>query len=163
MINYIELGSSFAVQAGNPKGVDVTSLCGLSIGVQTGTAQNEQADTLAADCKSAGKEELTVLPYAKQSDVTTNLVGGKIDIMYADSQVTSYAIALTEGQLEQIGDVQDAAPQGIVVAKADEELTDAMQQAMQHLIDDGTWKAIADKWGVGDSIVAEAKLNSVEG
>lgn len=162
MINYIELGSSFAVPTGNPKSVDITNLCGLSIGVQTGTWQNEEATRLAKECADAGKETLEVLPYAKQSEVTTNLVGGKIDIMYADSQVVSYAIALTEGTIEQVGDVQDAAPQGIVVAKKDAELTEAIQKAMQKLIDDGTWAKIAANWGVGAAVVKEAKLNSVE-
>ncbi|PIE99450.1 MAG: ABC transporter substrate-binding protein, partial [Propionibacterium sp.] len=35
MISYIEVGSSFGVAKGNPKGISVDELCGLAIGVQT--------------------------------------------------------------------------------------------------------------------------------
>ena len=39
------------------------------------------------------------------------------------------------------------------------ELTEAMQKAMQHLMDDGTWKAILDSWGVEDAALTTAELN----
>ena len=41
MIAYINVGSRFNVTAGNPKGIDPSdhfNLCGLIVGVQTGTA-----------------------------------------------------------------------------------------------------------------------------
>ena len=42
---------------------------------------------------------------------------GKDDAMLADSPVVAYAVKQTNGKLEQVGDVYDAAPYGIVVAK----------------------------------------------
>lgn len=160
MISYIVVGSAFAVAAGNPSNVNVDDLCGLTVGVQTGTWQNEEAETFAAECAEAGKDELTVLPYDKQSDVTTNLVGGKVDVMYADSTVVAYAVAVTEGSIEQAGEIRDSAPQGVVVAQSDPELTEAVQQALQHLMDDGTWKAIAENWGISDAVLTTAELNN---
>ena len=159
MISYITAGSSYAVKKGNPENLDPDDVCGQSIAVQTGTWQEEEITTFSADCTAAGKEAIEILSYPRQSDATTNVVGGKAAAFYADSPVASYASALTGDQLEVVGGIRDAAPQGIVVAKDDAELTEAMQKAMQHLMDDGTWKSILDSWGVEDASLTEAELN----
>lgn len=158
MIAYISAGSTFSVQAGNPQGLDPVDLCGTTMGVQTGTIQDEDADALSAACTDAGSEAIEVLRYGSQADVTTNLVGGKIDVMYADSPVGQYAALQTGGQIEQLGEVTDAAPQGIAVAKDDAELTAALQAAMQHLMDEGVWAGILDTWGVSGALET-AELN----
>lgn len=162
MVSYITVGSSFGVAKGNQKKLDPDKLCGLSIGVQTGTWQFDEATEFAKKCKEAGQPELTVLPYDKQSDVTTNLVGGKLDLMYADSTVTQYAVTLTNGAIEQLGSIRDAAPQGIVIAKTDQALTEAIQKALQHLMDDGTWRKIAANWGIEAAIITKADINPVK-
>ncbi|UNX53449.1 ABC transporter substrate-binding protein [Georgenia sp. TF02-10] len=158
MITYLEAGSTFSVQAGNPQDLDPENLCGATMGVQTGTIQDEQSAEMAAQCEADGEEPLEVLRYNSQADVTTNLVGGKIDVMYADSPVGQYAALQTDGQVEQLGEVTDAAPQGIVVAKDDAELTAALQAAMQHLMDEGTWAEILDAWGITGAL-STAELN----
>jgi polar amino acid transport system substrate-binding protein len=160
MISYITVGSSYAVQAGNPGSFDPDNVCGQSIAVQTGTWQEEELATFSTACTEAANEKIEILSYPRQSDATTNVVGGKAAAFYADSTVASYASALTGGQLEVTGGIRDAAPQGIVVAKADAELTEAVQKAMQHLMDDGTWKAILDSWGIeADAALTTAELN----
>ncbi|MHA6512429.1 ABC transporter substrate-binding protein [Tessaracoccus sp. Z1128] len=159
MISYITVGSSFAVKKGNPEAFDPENLCGQTIGVQTGTWQEEELAGFTQACEDEGQEPIEVLPYAKQSDVTTNLVGGKVKAFYADSTVASYAVALTNDQLEVVGGVRDAAPQGIVVAQDDVELTAAIQQAVQSLMDDGTWAAILDSWGVTEAGLDMAEIH----
>ncbi len=159
MISYITVGSSYAVQQGNPAGFDPDDVCGTTVGVQTGTWQEEELAGFNEECAADGKDAIEVLPYSNQSDVTTNLVGGKIDAFYADSTVASYSVALTGDQLEVVGGVRDAAPQGIVVSQDDAELTEAIQRAVQHLMDDGTWDAILDSWGVTEAALETAELN----
>jgi len=159
MISYITVGSSFAVQKDNPQDFDPDALCGQTIGVQTGTWQADELDAASTECTQAGQDAIDVLSYSSQSDVTTNLIGGKIAAFYADSTVSSYAVALTEGQIEVVGGVRDAAPQGIVVPQDDQELTEAVQQAVQQLMDDGTWAAILDSWGVEDAALTTVELN----
>lgn len=160
MIAYITVGSSFAVQSSNPQDFDPEALCGQPIGVQTGTWQEEDLAAKSAECTAAGEQAIDVLSYGTQSDVTTNLIGGKVVAFYADSTVADYSVALTEGQLEVVGGVLDAAPQGIVVAQDDEELTKAVQAAMQYLMDEGIWTEILDSWGVdADAALTTAELN----
>ena len=159
MVQYFSAGEAFAVAQGNPKNVDAADLCGLTVGVQTGTVEDEALDALVAQCAADGKAAITPLKYDKQTDVTTALVGGKADIMYADSPIIAYAVIQTEGQAEQLGEVFATSPQGIVVAKDDPDLTAAVQQAVQKLIDSGDYLKILTAWGNETGAVTTAELN----
>lgn len=162
MISYAVAGSQFGVAADNPEGFDPENLCGSTIGVQTSTIQDEELTEAAKDCEDEGEEPIDVVRYESQADVTTNLVGGKLQAMYADSPITAYAVEQTSGEVETIGEINDAAPYGIVVAQDDEELTEAVQAALQKLIDDGTLEEIFAGWGSEGVVVDEAELNPAE-
>ncbi len=159
MVSYFQAGESYAVPKGNPGKVDPTDICGKTVGVQTGTVEDDELTQKIADCTAAGKDEPKPLRYEAQSDVTTNLVGGKADLMWADSPIIAYAISQTDGKLEPLGDVFESAPQGIVVSKDDQKLTDAIQKAVQKLIDDGTYGTILKAWGNEAGAVKTAEVN----
>lgn len=159
MIEYFQAGEAFAVQKGNPKSVDQNDLCGKTVGVQTGTVEADELADLSKKCTDGGKDKIDQLSYDSQADVTTNLVGGKLDAMYADSPIIAYALSQTNGQLEQLGDVFATAPQGVVVSKSDQALTDVVQKTIQKLIDDGTYGKILKAWGNEDGAVTTAELN----
>ena len=158
-VKYFNAGEAFAVAKGNPKGLGAADLCGTTMAVQTGTVEDDATGPLNDQCAAAGKKAINILRYTAQSDATTNLVGGKADVMYADSPIVAYAIQQTGGQLEQLGEVINSAPQGIAVAKADTQLTDALQKAVQKLIDDGTYLAILKSWNAEAGAVTTAELN----
>ena len=162
MISYATAGSQFGVSAGNPDDFDPENLCGATIGVQTATIQDEELAAAAKACKKDGEDAIDVVQYESQADVTTNLVGGKLQAMYADSPITAYAVEQTSGDVETIGEIRDAAPYGIVVAQDNDELTEAVQAAVQKLIDDGTLKTAFAAWGSEDVVVDEAELNPAE-
>jgi polar amino acid transport system substrate-binding protein len=162
MISYAVAGSQFGVASGNPEGFDPESLCGATIGVQTATIQDDELTEATKDCEDDGEEPIDVVRYESQADVTTNLVGGKLQAMYADSPITAYAVEQTSGEVETAGEINDAAPYGIVVAQDDDELTEAVQAALQKLIDDGTLEQIFAGWGSEGVVVDEAELNPAE-
>ena len=160
MVSYFQAGESFAVAKGNPEGItDPSSICGKTVGVQTGTWEADLLDEQITQCKTDGKDAPTPLSYESQADVTTALIGGKADLMWADSPVIAYAITQSAGKLELAGEVRQVAPQGIVVSKDDQPLTDAIQKAVQKLIDDGTYKKILDAWSNADGAITTAELN----
>lgn len=160
MIATSEVGSSFAVQKGNPKGFTPDDVCGWTVAVQNGTFQHEDLEAKSQACTDGGKDAVEVLVYSLQSDATTNVIGGKADAFYADSTVSDYSVVMTNDQLEVVGGVFDSAPQGIVVPQDNPELTEAMQKAMQHIMDDGTYKAIMESWGVEDAMLTTAELHT---
>ncbi len=159
MVSYIEVGSAYAVAAGNPKSFNPDDPCGATIGVQTGTYQHRLADEMSAACIEEGKDPIAVKPLDLQTDVTLHVIGGTYDATFADSPVIGYAIANSDGQLEQVGEVVEAEPQGIAIAKDNEQLTVAIQAAMQHLMDEGYLVKILNNYGAGDSALSQARVN----
>ncbi|GAB2468450.1 ABC transporter substrate-binding protein [Xylanimonas ulmi] len=157
MVTYINAGSQFAVATGNPDAVDPDDLCGLTIGVQTGTTQQDELEQTKTTCPA--DKPLTLLPYEKQADVTTNLVGGKVQAMYADSPVTAYAVGQADGKLELLGDIRDAAPEAVVVPHGDAEMAKAVRAALQKLMDDGTLTQILAGWGNEDSALSTSEIS----
>ncbi|WP_062318422.1 ABC transporter substrate-binding protein [Demequina maris] len=158
MTSYLSVGEAFAVAAGNPSGISADDLCGATIALQTGTVQQDEATQMAADCEAAGMDALEILTYDSNADAATNVVGGKADVLFADSPIIGYAVTQTGDKLEQLGDAFATAPQGVVTAQGSE-TTDAVAAALQGLMDDGTLKSILDAWGAADGMLTTAEVN----
>ena len=163
-VSYFKAGMSYAVKKGNPAGLSADDLCGAKMAVQTGTTEEEDANKAGKKCEADGKKAIDVQPYKLQTDVTTALVTGKADVLYADTPVTGYAIAQTNDQLETLGEDKDVAVQGIAVKKGDSGTAEALQKAVQKLIDDGTYTKILTRWGAQSGAVDKSEINpAVEG
>ncbi len=157
MLQYFEAGSAWAVPAGNPDGFDPTDVCGKVIGVQSGTYQDEVlADMNANDCVD---NPIQVQQLSEQSAVTMRVASGQVDAMYTDSPVADYAVAMTDGQVERVGEVEDSAGFGVVVAKDDQELTDALEAAMNYLMDEGHMASIFETWGITEGVSTKVAVN----
>ncbi|WP_300760369.1 ABC transporter substrate-binding protein [uncultured Bifidobacterium sp.] len=159
-VSHFDAGSAWAVKKGNPNKIDTSDLCGKKVAVQTATMQETEANKMAKQCEADGKDKLEVISSKLQTDVTTNVVTGKADVFYADSPVAGYAIAQTDGQLETLGKVEGVAPEGIVIKKGDSQMDEAVQKAVQKLIDDGTYLKILKYWGVEDGAIKTPEINT---
>lgn len=159
MISYVEVGSAYAVAQGNPKNFDPANACGTTIGVQNGTYQQEYAEHLSEECVAGGNEAIKIMPLDLQPDIATKVIGGQYDATLADSTVIGYTVELSGGKLEQVGDIIEAEPQGIAVAKNDTELANAIQKAMQYLMDNGYLTKILAAYGAEDAGLTTAELN----
>ena len=159
MVSYLNVGSAWGVAAGNPKSFDPSNPCGATIAVQTGTAQETYAATLSQECTAAGKAQITIMPHDLQTDIATKVIGGQYDATFADSTVIGYTASVSGGHIEQVGDVIESAPQGVAINKDDAELTAAVQQAMQYLMDGGYLTDILARYGAQDAALTSAQLN----
>ena len=158
-VSYFTAGMGYAVAAGNPKNVDENDLCGLNVAVETGTVEEEAINKTAKQCKADGKKDITIQSSKQQTDATTAVVTGKADVFFADSPVVGYAIAQTDGQLEQLGKDFDEVPNAIAIKKGDSQTAEAVQKAMQKLMDDGTYTKILQHWGVESGALDKAEIN----
>ena len=165
MIQYFEDGNSWTVAQGNPNNFDPAQPCGKAIGVQTGTYQDEVLTAMNAEGGECENNKISLLENDSQSIVTTKLVGGQIDAMYSDTSVANYAVnELQPGKLEIEGDPEELSGRGITLAQDNPELTEAVQAALQYLIDNGYLESIFDAWGIHEGVATEATLNpAVEG
>lgn len=158
-VTYFKAGSTFVVMKGNPKNVDTSDLCGVTVAVQTGTTQEEEVNADTKACTKAGKSAITIQSYKMQTDVTTAVATGKAAVFYADSPVAGYAIKQTGDELKALGDETGVAPEAVAIKKGDSATAKAVQKALQKLIDDGTYKKILDTWGVSSGAIDTAEIN----
>jgi len=159
MISYFTAGTQWATQKGNPSGISPDDACGHKVAVQKGTVQVVDLTARSKKCKAAGKKGLTIDQYAAQDAATSAVVAKKDDAMLADSPICAYAVDKTNGELELLGDIYDAAPYGFVVPKDATDFAKAIQGAVQKMIGDGSYKKILDKWGVSGGAITTSEIN----
>jgi polar amino acid transport system substrate-binding protein len=155
--DYFTAGILWASPAG--KTVDPDNACGLKVAVQTTTTEDtDDIPARSKACTDAGKPAIQKLQFDSQDDATNAVVLGKADAMSADSPVTAYAIKQTGGKLQAAGQITESAPYGWPVAKGST-LGQALQKALQSLIDKGTYDQICKKWGVDSGEIKTAAIN----
>jgi polar amino acid transport system substrate-binding protein len=160
MVSYFNAGTQWGTKKGNPTGIQPDDACGKKVAVQTNTVQDtDDLPKRQEQCKSAGKPAITVDRYQRQDQATASVVSGKDDAMLADSPVLAYAVKQTNGQLELLGDIYDAAPYGYVIKKDQTEFAQAVADAVKALITDGTYKTILEKWGVQAGAIDNPAVN----
>ncbi len=154
-VNYFNAGESLLVQKGNPKNLkSAADLCGLDVGVQTGTVEKDDLDTANKACTAAGKPAIKQTVLQSQQDVIQLLANNRVVATYQDSPVTDYYNKLNPGQFEVGGSVVNAAPYGITIRKNDKEILAATQKALQEIKSDGTYDKLFSTWGFAASAKA---------
>jgi polar amino acid transport system substrate-binding protein len=157
-VNYYTAGIQWASAAGTE--VNPDDACGLKVAVQATTYEDtDEVPAKSEACVAAGKPAIEKLKFDTQDAATNAVVLGQADALSADSPVTLYAIAQTGDKLQLAGETFDVAPYGMVVAKGSE-LTKAVQAALQSMVDDGSYEAILDEWGVADGGIDEITINA---
>jgi polar amino acid transport system substrate-binding protein len=163
MVSYYSAGTQWSTKKGNPDDVDPDDACGLQIAVQKATVQVDDITARSEACEAAGKEPITIDQYEGQDEATAAVVSGKDAAGLADSPVMAYAVSQTNGQLELLGDIYDAAPYGYVVGKDQTEFAQAIADAVKSLIDDGSYLTVLEKWGVEDGAIDDPTVNPTVG
>lgn len=157
MVQYFEAGTEWARKTGST--VTPDTACGMSIAVQKGTVQVDDLAARSKACTAAGKKAINQIVEGQQSKATADVISGKADAMLADSPIASYAIKQSNGQLEAVGKIYDAAPYGIVVDKSQTAFAQVISEALQKLKDEGVYQQILDKWGNKDGAVSDFPVN----
>lgn len=157
-VNYYEAGTLWAAQPGSD--VDPDAACGLTIAVMaTGTQHLIELPERDAACQKAGEPGIEIEPYTGQPEVTNAVVLGKADAFSADSPVTIDAVNQLDGKLEVVGDLFDTVPYGFPVAKGSD-LSPQLADALQRLIDDGTYLEILESGRSEGGAIETATINA---
>ncbi|MFE1441164.1 ABC transporter substrate-binding protein [Streptomyces sp. NPDC058739] len=167
-VDYSQSGSGILVADGNPAAIaDLNGLCGQKVAVQAATNQLDLLKTHQAACSDAGKKKIDIQTFPKDSDAQLALRSGKVVAQVLTKPAAGWVAKTADGgkAFDLVDDPAapggyNASPNGIAVSKQLPELTDAIQKALQALIDDGTVTKIYDKYGVASIAVKEATKNA---
>ncbi|MFB8760599.1 ABC transporter substrate-binding protein [Streptomyces nigra] len=167
-VDYSQSGSGILVSDGNPARItDLDGLCGRKVAVQAATNQLTLLKSHQKECAAAGKGKIGILTYPKDSDAQLALRSGKVAAQVLTKPAAGWVARTADGGkvFDLVEDPAapggyNASPNGIAVSKQLPELTDAIQKALQSLIDDGTLTKIFDKYGVASIAVKDATRNA---
>jgi len=147
-VDIIKGGQVLLVKKGNPSGVKgMDDLCGHSIAIAKGSNEQAVIDAQQKKCSDEGHPAITVQAYADGPTQTLALQSGRVEISYDDIADANELIKENPDLYQVTGDYQWLAPYGVGVLKANSELTDAIQKALQSMVDDGTYQKILAKYG----------------
>jgi polar amino acid transport system substrate-binding protein len=144
-VDYYVAGAMILAKKGNPEGLaTLQDLCGKTIAVQRGTTQEGYAQEESKRCD----EPIDILSFDRETEAMLQVKNGRAVAGLQDYPVATYNARTSGGgnDFEVVGDQIEAGPLGIAVAKDDSELTDALKQALQAIIDDGTYDELIAKY-----------------
>ncbi len=170
-VDYSVSGSGILVSAGNPHGIStLADLCGRDVAVQSGSKQAKMLTGEDNPCRTAGRPDAIVAQKPKDTDAQLALMSGQVVADFMDKPAAGYAArTANDGKLFDVVEDPhapggtDATPNGIGVRKGRPDLTNAIRQALQHLIDDGTYARILDAWGESGIGIDKATINAGKG
>ncbi len=157
MVQYFNAGTQWARKAGGS--ITPDDACGHPVAVQKGTVQVDDLTARSKKCTAAGNKAITMIVEQTQDKATADVVSGKADAMLADSPIAAYAIKQSNGALESVGDIYDAAPYGIVVDKKQTAFAEVLSEALTKLKDEGVYEQILAKWGNSAGAVSDFPVN----
>ncbi|MCF6526424.1 ABC transporter substrate-binding protein [Streptomyces sp. JJ36] len=158
-VDYFKAGSSILVAKGNPEGIKtLDDLCGKTVAAQRGTANEALVKEQSKKCD----EKIDTFISDKDTDSITQLQNKRADAVVTDFPVAAYNAKTFGGgnQFEVVGDQIDAAPYGIAVGKKNTELRDAIQAAMNAIMENGEYEKVLKKWDVTNGALPEATINA---
>lgn len=160
VIDYMYDATTIMTIKDNPLGIkSMSDLCGKKVAVPVGTFQARMVEAASAKCATP----IDVMAIPKMPDVLQAVRTGR-----ADATVNGYATSVytTENQtgngkgLQALPDVRLAVGYlGMLTAKDNPELRDAVVAGLQQLVDSGGYEAIMKRWGLSPLAVKTIKVN----
>lgn len=157
-IDYYRTASGMIIAANAsfvPDSID--DLCGHKVGAMRGAAEEAAAEEQSKKCTDAGKKALEIKQLPSWKDVSLAVKSGQIEVGLGDPGVWEYMQGQQPDVFKSVGKVFSPAYIGIAVAK-DSKLTPQIKNALQELIDDGTYSKILAKYNLGNS---QGKISTV--
>jgi polar amino acid transport system substrate-binding protein len=163
-VDYFQSGGGFLVKAGNPKGIQTLGdLCGLTAAIDKGTTEIEDADRASKECTDAGKPPVKADVYPGTSKIVLALQNGRADVALIDTSAAAYISKQNEGKFEVPSASYAPRRYGVVLPKGSDKLAAVLQEALQSIVDDGTYTDIVKKWGQDTGAIDKVTVNDGEG
>jgi len=162
-VDYIMAGGSLLVLKENASDVtSVEDLAGKRIAVTRGTSEAAGIVEVNEGLEAEGLEPMVVKDFPNDSNALLALRSGRVFGFSTDVTVAAY-YAKTAGDGEVFAnvlpDLIEGYPYGIAVNKDNMDLAEAIQAALQQMMDDGTYQEILDEWGLEGAAIDEPAIN----
>ncbi|WP_433396327.1 ABC transporter substrate-binding protein [Streptomyces sp. CA-146814] len=137
-------------------------VAGKTISVSSGTNQEKILVEWSEENVKAGRKPVEIKYFQKENDYYLPLQSGRIDAHLGPSPSAAFHVA-TAGQSEIAGQISGAGGglQGKIAAttKKDSGLVKAYAAAIDHIIEDGSYGKVLERWGLTGEAVEKSEIN----
>jgi polar amino acid transport system substrate-binding protein len=162
-VDYLGNGLGILVAAGNPNGFDsLESLCGHTVAALAGSV----AVGVVTEANKSCADPMEIKEFPGISYAQLAVRSGQADATFGPGATLGYVSAnLEDGTVFDVapGGPYTVQPDAFAFIKGNDELRDAVQAALQRLVDDGTAANILEKYGVDpDDLYNPIPINVAE-
>lgn len=160
-VDYFSAGTSIVVQRGNPAGVtEIEDLCGKVVAVEQGTTQVDLLGRAEKNCAGAA---IDVKTFPTNSDALVQLRTGRAVAVLNDLPPAEFLVNDSRTKSEyQLASTAQYEPglYGVVVAKDQQGLREAVQGALEELLRNGDYSDVLAAWHVSDGAVDRISVDA---
>ncbi len=152
-VPYMYATNTLMVANGNTDIKTADDLCGKKAAAQTGTTIVGYFTDQSAKCVAAGKPNIDIRQFTKDSDALQQLRVGLVDSYGTTLETAAYVMTQQQGSFKTIGEPFNRIKVGIATRKDGQALHDALTQALAEIQKTGAYTAALTKWNLtGDDI-----------
>ncbi|GAA3731996.1 ABC transporter substrate-binding protein [Streptomyces tremellae] len=162
-VDWVQEFVVFAVPKGNPDHLrSLADTCGHRIAVMSGGSAEKVVKDQVRKCAARGDRPLRVQSYKDQPSSVLAVRSGRADAFFSSQSPLTYFVAQAKDQLQLagVGEANGFSTlyQGAVVGKGSP-LGGVLRDAIQRLMDNGTYQKIMEKWGLKGNEIKKAGIN----
>jgi polar amino acid transport system substrate-binding protein len=156
---YATTGTAGIVKKGNPK--HITSLadtCGTRAAPILGTVEDAGFKEQSAKCVAAGKPAIEITPYPNAPATSRAIENDRADVSMYDVVLVDQVVKTNPDKFERAYYSRTNIRIGVAVKKGNEELVNAVKDALQQLQENGTQKALLQKNGMDPTLAIPVEV-----
>lgn len=129
----------------------LTDLSGLKVAVPNGTTIHNLAMEANAELEAAAKPAIGLVILPTTTETFKQLSTRQVDAVGTTMTAAAYYVGLEPDQFRAVGDPFGLIKTGIGVAKTNSELTAAITEAFDAIVEDGTYDRLIEEYGMQGS------------
>jgi len=159
-VDFYTTSRGYLIKTGSvPELADASELCGYVVAVAKGTTMADAIGGLSDTCVEEGKDAIDGQIFPDQAAGVLAVQSGRADLTILSGHASLAIAQNSGGELDVVLRPNEGTDiNGILLRKGD--LTEAVQPAIQQLMDDGTLLAIMTTWNLQDLVLSEATVNA---
>jgi ABC-type amino acid transport substrate-binding protein len=158
-VDHLREGYVLVVRETDAATVDALGdLCGRTVATWDAPAMGDLIRPETSECG----ERVEISGHVAADEIMEAVRSGQADAAFLPYADAAHLTATGDGDLVVTGEQVGVQLSGIAVSEGNPDLRDAIREALQSLIDDGTYGEILQRWNVPDLAVDTATLNAGE-
>ncbi|WP_338889165.1 transporter substrate-binding domain-containing protein [Rhodococcus sovatensis] len=157
-VSYLKDSYTFMTKVDSPDVADDTlELCGLRIGINSGSSATADLEGFSKACEDAGEQAIDIQAFPDQTANQLALSSERIDLVTASLTNIAYQQSLTD-EFKTTGPSYAEILSGLTVKK-DSGMAQPLADALNAMIADGSYDTIFAKYNLEDAEVEKSEVN----